>query len=27
LPPGNLSWSLDRRQEKNPRSKNWRFAE
>src|SRR5213594_4475687 len=23
LPPGNLSWSLDRKQEKNPRGKNW----
>src|SRR6266436_843162 len=24
--PGSLSWSLDRRQEKNPRGKNWRPA-
>ncbi len=24
LPPGSLGWSLDRRQEKNPRSKSWR---
>jgi hypothetical protein len=26
LPPGSLGWSLDRRQEKNPRGKNWRPA-